>query len=281
MKSERDPSAGGVPSDAQCAERGAERFELWLDGLLPPEAAREFERELERSPELRARAAQQRAIDEALRRRYARGPREAAPIGATPARPPQLAGTGASPWRTWAALAAAALALAGAAAWYAAHREASTPSHAQRPIARGDRSFAPVGGPCELDTVFASAVQCGFAPMEDAEDVRAQGDAWKARLIASLDQPGCNEEEPTVVIGDWKDPRVSLADMMMLRVGGEPVMLVVPRSDSATGLCVRDHARLHLHRGCLDGRTVYELSESPESRVLACVRADHVEPARF
>lgn len=254
MKPQRDPSEVDP------------RFEAWLDGLLPPDQARELERAVERSPALRKRVERQRDIDAALRRKFSTAPTPRLVTSDSSTLP---ASSGLRPW----AIAAGVLALLGGAAWVLT-RPASTPA-SERPFVQGPRQMAPVASNCELDVVFASAVQNGFAPMKDVDE----HDAWQSRLVASLGQPGCNDKEPTVVLGEYKDPRLALADMMMLRVGEEPVMLVVPRSDQAAGMCVQPYSGLHLHRGCWDGRTVYELSASPESRVLACVRADSVEPA--
>ena len=72
------------------------------------------------------------------------------------------------------------------------------------------------------------------------------------------------------------DPRVNVANMVMLRRGENPIMLVVPRCEEEAGMCVAKDSGLYVHRGMRDGRTIYEISPLPGSEVLACVDAESV-----
>ena len=70
------------------------------------------------------------------------------------------------------------------------------------------------------------------------------------------------------------------SDILMLRSGAVPVMLVVADQENDSGICLTTHSSLNLFSGCWRGQRIYELSSLGESRVLSCVQAQDLE-SRF
>jgi hypothetical protein len=209
-------------------------------------------------------------IDAALARRFAAP--DAAHLGALRSAAgasvvPVRAGTRAR-WLTY----AAGLALAfGAGAWFAGQGEQPG---AELPPAPAPPVAALTVSDCRLDDLFTRALAGDFEPHSSCE-------LSDAELQASLDSPACEGTDELVVVGEWSDARFAADDIVMLRLGAEPVMLVLPSRDDDSKICLTSQSPLHLFRGCWRGRPIYELSALDESRVLSCVQALDVESARF
>jgi len=155
--------------------------------------------------------------------------------------------------------------------WFASQDRkpgASSPSVAAVPVA------ALTAGDCRLDDIFTRALAGDFEPHSSCE-------LSDAELLASLGSPTCEGPDELVVLGEWSDGRIAAEDIVMLRLGADPVMLLVPSEDDDSEICLTSSSPLHLFRGCWRGRPIYELSALDESRVLSCVQALDVESARF
>ena len=204
-----------------------------------------------------------RMIDGALARRFAVP--DAAHLGAlrtAVGAPASLARSGSR--ARWLAY-AAGLALAfGAGLWFAAPD--GQPGATRLPV-----TTVAVGG-CRLDDIFTRALAGDFEPHASCE-------LSDAELQATLGSPSCEGADDLVVVGEWSDARIDAADIVMLRLGAEPVMLFLPSRESDSEICLTSQSSLHLFRGCWRGRPIYELSALDESRVLSCVQAQDV--ARF
>ena len=248
-------------------------LDLWLDGRLSPERARDFERRMQRSPELAREVRQAQEIEKALARRFhAPVPTPVLPApgvtGVTAAAPSPHASGMASSRPAWLSWAAGFLIAFGAGIWFAVQLlpKRSSPPHGALSLAAQE---------CSLDEIFANAAAGDFAPQAALE-------LSDPELLSTLGSPTCADSGELVVVGEWSDARMGESDLVMLRSGAEPVMLVVPSQDSDTAdLCVTSQSSLSLFSGCWRGRRIYELSFLGESRVLNCVQALDVESRRF
>ncbi len=130
---------------------------------------------------------------------------------------------------------------------------------------------------CELGNVFLDALAVEFQPVVGCQ-VR---DDFGERLLAQLASAPCSREESVVVLGEWRDPRIEADNVVMLRRGDDPIMLVVPNCEHETDLCVPKDSGLYVHRGLRDGRPIYEVSPLSGSEVLACVDAHNVVTQQY
>jgi len=259
------------------------QYERWFDGLLDERSARRESERVSSDPAQRARFEVDLAIEASLRRSFGAAERTGAsrlgPVGLVGAqRDPRRA----SAWRR-VAMAAGVLALIGAALAIALathdpaprRGDVAVPSvppaqvHAVAQLALAPR---PRTTNVSLGDVFLDALALDFQPQLDCR----MHDRWDAELLAQLETAPCNQEQGVVVLGEWIDPRVDVANMVMLRRGENPIMLVVPRCELDTELCVPKDSGLYVHRGVRDGRTLYEVSPLPGSEVLGCVDAQAV-----
>lgn len=261
------------------------QYERWYDGQLQGAAAEQFRARVQADPILRARLEADRAIDASLRRSFG------APSSARP-QPLAPAGVSRVPWAQY-ATAASVLALFGAAIalTLVPHRDgltdkggglavapvisappASTNGSVQLTRVAAQDTSTPRLRSSALSDVFLDALAWEFQPRVGCQ----MQDAWDAELYTQLASAPCNQEEGVVVLGEWVDPRLDVANMVMLRRGENPIMLVVPRCEAETELCLPKNSGLYLHRGTRDGRTIYEVSPVPGSEILSCVQAQSV-----
>jgi hypothetical protein len=279
---QHDANIPGEPQDGFDADA---QYELWYDGLLEGAAAERMRRLVGSDERLRARHAADLAIDAGLRRSFG-----APQVAGARAFATAQGGHGRVPWASY-ATAASVLALFGATlavtlAPHGARPETSAPlARNQRPVLSVPKSpiahsFAatPVNNAVRsmrssaLGDVFLDALALEFQPRLGCQML----DAWEAELYTQLAAAPCSLDEDVVVLGEWLDPRLDVASMVMLRRGENPIMLVVPRCEVETDLCVSKDSGLYLHRGTRDGRTIYELSPAPGSEILSCVQAQSV-----
>lgn len=261
------------------------QYELWYDGQLQGAAAEQFRARVQADPVLRARHATDLAIDASLRRSFG------APASARP-KPLAPAGVSRVPWAQY-ATAASVLALFGAAiaVTLVPHRDglgdrdsglavapplpaASVSTKAPAQLTRVATFDTPARSvrSSALSDVFLDALAWEFQPRAGCQ----MQDAWDAELYTQLASAPCNQEEGVVVLGEWVDSRLDVANMVMLRRGENPIMLLVPRCEAETELCLPKDSGLYLHRGTRDGRTIYEVSPVPGSEILGCVQAQSV-----
>jgi hypothetical protein len=265
----KEPVDGSAHADAA-------RYDLWFDGLLEGEEARAVQEHVAADPRRRAQYEADRDIEASLQRTFGEQ-RAARPRPGPVASLAPLASTGAA-WPRYAAAAGVLLAAG------IAFEFLGTPNDGQAPLASGPKSPAttfaiPVSFPtdskprqCALGDVFLDALAVEFQPLLGCK----VQDEWNAELLAQLETAPCNREEGVVVLGEWVDPRVDVANMVLLRRGENPIMLVVPNCEHETDLCVPKDSGLFVHRGVRNGRPIYEVSPLPGSEVLACVDARDV-----
>lgn len=259
---------------------GSSAYDLWFDGLLDPNRAHAESQRVHGDAAGRARFEVDLAIEASLRRSFgaatsARGPRRG-PIGVLPA-------TRTLPWMRY-AIAAGVLALLGAGLWVALAPTRSEPGAKRLAVTPGaiprsrvtpqlvSNGAHPRTADIALGDVFLDALALEFQPRLDCQTK----DRWDAELFAQLETAPCNQEQGVVVLGEWLDPRVSAANMVMLRRGENPIMLIVPSCGQETEMCVAKDSGLYVHRGVRDGRLIYEVSPIPDSEVLDCVDAQGV-----
>lgn len=258
-------------------------YDRWFDGLLDEAASRRERASVAADPLQRARFEADRAIESSLRRSFgASAP--VRPLLVEPAHPAPLRGAKGS-WPRYAA--AAVLLVVGGAllAIVFERREPKTggspltaasigtlPSLPLTPVANslppkplGATQFSP-------GEVFLDALALEFQPLLGCQ----VQDRWDAELFAQLADAPCNRDQSVVLLGEWIDPRLDVANVLMLRRGENPIMLVVPRCEQETELCVPKDSGLYIHRGMRDGRAIYEISPVPGSEILGCVDAQDV-----
>lgn len=259
------------PDDhASAPQHRSDRYDLWFDGLLSPEEAEAVRREIAADPRLSARYEADAAIEASLRQSLGAGrPVRLRPAVRNLAEP--------RPQRRVAA-AAAMLALGGL-GWVATRGAADSrpPADRSAPTTELAGRYRPLPASCELGNVFLDALAVEFQPVVGCR-VR---DDWNERLLAQLASAPCNRDESVVVLGEWLDPRLEADNVVMLRRGDDPIMLVVPDCANETDLCVPKDSGLFVHRGLRDGRPIYEVSPLPGSEVLACVDAQNVVTQQY
>ncbi|MEO6711660.1 MAG: hypothetical protein ABI054_00845 [Planctomycetota bacterium] len=262
-------------------------YERWFDGLLDETHSRRISEVVQRDPAQRARFEADLATEASLRRSFGATPAaRRGPVGPQPLEPVAVRSL---PWDRY-ALTASALIVVAAAAVVALKLASSTPETQRGPVARSEPNPAGLAGPVvvpvktqtvaarprtaefSLGEVFLDALAFEFQPQLGCQTK----DPWDARLFAQLATAPCNQEQGVVVLGEWRDPRVNVANMVMLRRGENPIMLVVPSCELDTDMCVPTDSGLYVHRGVRDGRTIYEISPVPGSEVLSCVDAQAV-----
>ncbi len=274
----------GIPPKNDASDpSGSSQYDLWFDGLLDDARSRREAKRVMSDPAQRARFETDRAVEESLRRSFGtstvarRGPVEL--VLAAPLAQPAI------PWVRY-ALAAGVLALFGAAlaTLLARHGDVhqGTPGSsaglvqtkpASIVVEPGSRAVVhPRLADFSLGDVFLDALAFEFQPQLGCQTK----DRWDAELFAQLETAPCNQEQGVVVLGEWLDPRVNVANMVMLRRGENPIMLVVPRCGQETEMCVAKDSGLYVHRGMRDGRAIFEISPLPDSEVLSCVDAQSV-----
>ena len=245
-------------------EHDPSQLDLWLDGGMDAARAQEFERGLAQSPELASEARRAREIEAALARRFA-APALAIDVPVPPVLPARV-GSRAG----WLASAAGLLIAFGAGFWFAAKN--------RQPGEEEPRTLSALTPPtvadCPLDDIFVAAAAGDFEPL-------SPGELTDAELLGSLDSPTCEGSDELVVVGEWSNALFDGSDIVMLRAGAEPVLLLLPAEDDDSEVCLTSQSPLHLFRGCWRGRPIYELSALEESRVLSCVQALDVESRRF
>ncbi len=274
MSESMDPKG----TDPSRRSANASTYDLWYDGQLEGKARDHEGARIASRPELRARAEADRAIDDSLRRSFGASPGALANAGAST---PVLLRSRV-PWAPY-ATAAGLLALVGGA--FAINWERGDPPANVTNVARGMNghtvddvtstarsSVRAQPASYSLGEVFLDALALDFQPLLGC----SSGDEWNQDLVAQLALAPCAQEQGVVVLGEWLDPRLDVASMYLLRRGGNPIMLVVPRCEQDTELCVPKDSGLYVHRGMLDGRAIYEISPGPGSEVLECVDADSV-----
>lgn len=249
-------------------------YQLWIDGQLSPEEARAAAAAVASDPDWSARHAQDLAISASLRRSFA-------PIARAPRVLHALPRGGASrPWLRHAAAAGllAAFAVSAVAVWRSGPR---APTGADELALQGrvpqDRELAAAGREpdrvaMEIGDVYLDALAGNFQPLIDC---RMQS-AWDADLFAQLARTPCNREAALQVLGEWVDPRLAVDNLVMLRRGDDPILLVVPPCDLRADFRVPEDSGYFVHRGVRDGREIFEISPAPSSQVLTCVDADSV-----
>ncbi|HTF88586.1 MAG TPA: hypothetical protein VK843_09255 [Planctomycetota bacterium] len=262
-------------------------YEKWFDGLLDDAHSRRIAEVVQRDPAQRARFEADLATEASLRRSFGATP--AARRGPVALKPLEPVAVRSLPWDRY-ALAASALVVLAAGAVVALKLASSTPEPQGPPVAHVRPSPASLPGSVTLPVktqlaavrphtnefslgeVFLDALAFEFQPQVGCQTK----DPWDARLFAQLANAPCNQEQGVVVLGEWRDPRVNVANMVMLRRGENPIMLVVPSCELDTDMCVPTDSGLYVHRGVRDGRTIYEISPVPGSEVLSCVDAQAV-----
>ncbi len=271
------------PSGPAGGPADSSNYDMWFDGLLDDGASRRERASIAADPAQRARFEADRAIESSLRRSFGAsaptrpllvGPALASPLGRAKAAWPRCAA------------AAGLLVLVGAALAIALQRRDAAGDSPRLAVATGNRTVTkpvtPIANfrPPELagatqyspGEVFLDALALDFQPLVGC---RIQ-DRWDAELFAQLADAPCNRDQSVVVLGEWIDPRLDVANVLMLRRGENPIMLVVPRCEQDTELCVPKDSGLYVHRGMRDGRAIYEISPVSGSEILGCVDAQDV-----
>ncbi len=263
----------GGPADSS-------NYDLWFDGLLDDAASRRERASIATDPAQRARFDADRAIESSLRRGFgAKAPMRPVLVG------PALSAPFSRATAAWPRYAAAAglIVLAGAAVVIAFNRREDTGEGprlvATRPLTEQVTPLANARPPALLAAtqyspgeVFLDALALDFQPLLGCQIQ----DRWDAELFAQLAEAPCNRDQSVVVLGEWIDPRLDVANVLMLRRGENPIMLVVPRCEQDTELCVPKDSGLFVHRGMRDGRAIFEISPLPGSEILGCVDAQDV-----
>lgn len=263
-------------------------YEQWFDGLLGADEAAAMAQRVAQDPALAAQHRADLEIEASLRRSFGGG-RSAGPRlwGFAPSAAPE-ASRFLARRRT---AAAAALLVIGATAWLATRDQAPIQGplpgvgQGRSPVLAGGQRPpfpahgvpatgrpTPVSSQCTLGDVFLDALAVEFQPLLGCK----LQDDWNRDLLARLETAPCNRDEGVVVLGEWADPRVDVANMVLLRRGENPIMLVVPNCELEADLCVAKNSGLYVHRGLREGRPIYEVSPLPRSAVLACVDATQV-----
>lgn len=249
-------------------------YQRWLDGLLSPDDARACADAVAGDPVWRARHAQDLAIQASLRRSFA-------PPASAPRVLHALPRGGASrPWLRHAAAAGllAAFAVSAVAVWRSSPQAQAVKG--RLPVANAgsqDRELAAAGREpdrvaMEIGEVYLDALAGNFQPLIDC---RMQT-AWDADLFAQLARTPCNRDAELQVLGEWVDPRLAVDNLVMLRRGDDPILLVVPPCDLRADFRVPEDSGYFVHRGVRDGREIFEISPVPSSQVLTCVDANSV-----
>ncbi len=266
----------GGPADSS-------NYDLWFDGLLDDTASRRERASIAANPAQRARFEADRAIESSLRRSFgAKAPVRPLLVGPALSAPPVRRNA------TWPRYAAAAglFVLAGAALAIGLSRRNATGQGPQLEVSTGNRPITPQVTPVANVRPAAAPSATQYSPGEVFLDALALDfqpllgcqiqDRWDAELFAQLADAPCNRDQSVVVLGEWIDPRLDVANVLMLRRGENPIMLVVPRCEQNTELCVTKDSGLYVHRGMRDGRAIFEISPLPGSEILGCVDAQDV-----
>jgi hypothetical protein len=249
-----------IPSNPTPPRTLDEQMELYIDGLLSPGETVSFEAVMRGDAALRARVAEARAADQAVRAVFAvpditmRVPEDLAVASRAASAMPSPGVVGQIgdkpvPWWVTVASLAATLAIT-VGAWMWMNR---TP---------GPQYITP-------DEVYGRLVQKGFKPefvcTTDAEFRKAVDDRFgQPLLIAS---------SPDIQLLGWAYSNsysgLTLGEkcfILMANVKGKPSLLFMDNKSEDRRLKVAKDSALHLHRGVIGTMVVYELSpfETPE-----------------
>jgi hypothetical protein len=218
-----------------------DRLDRYLDGGLGGAEREAFERDLARSPELRAQADLQGRIDAGLRRLFT-PPGVAAPAGAAP--------RARRPW-VWGLGLAAAAALAAAGVWYAVGRRAE---------------------PTVLEGVYRSIVSAGFTPKE----VCTTDEAFEKWVADKYGEPLAPEPDHAgVEFVGWSYARAmtTYSGVLLARVDGREVVVVLDHARNDIGIEPRaNNPDLRVFRERFGNLVAYEVTPLEGPRVLESLR---------
>lgn len=231
-----------------------QQLERYLDGELTGQERRDLEKELRRSPELRAALALQRRIDGALRDVFAEGAPAPAVAGSI--------GAAGLSWRRLALYAAAVLIVAAVGVWV-------------RTAIHQRQTFNPINSP---HRIYTQLVERGFEP----EFVCEPGPAFIAAVEERFGKGLNIAEAPGVDVIGWAYDTNRPTDaysgqilsdellILMAYVEGDPVIVLMDRreADTRPRLDTERAGELRQFRRQVNGFVLYEITPHPRARLL-------------